>query len=206
MRSTVPLPFLCALLLSAAGLGSCAAAAVASGQPAPDFTAIDIAGKTHRLSEYRGRIVVLEWLAPACPYVQRQYRSGSMPATQAMAGAAGAVWLQVNSSAVGDHDPAKSVEWQKKFGVFATAYLRDERGRLGRLFGAETTPHLFVISPEGTLVYQGAIDDQPNASQNTTMAAHNYVRAALKALKEGRPVEPATTKPYGCGVKYAGEP
>jgi peroxiredoxin len=195
-----------ALVLLAAGAASDSRAAVASGQPAPDFTVIDVTGKTHQLSAYRGKVVVLEWVAPSCPYVQRLYRSGSMPATQAMAGAAGAVWLQVNSSAVGDMAPNKSIEWQKKFGVFAAAYIRDESGRIGRLFGAETTPHLFVINRDGLVVYQGAIDDQPNASQANTMAAHNYVREALNALKEGRRVEPATTKPYGCSVKYGAEP
>jgi hypothetical protein len=180
-------------------------AAVASGQPAPDFTVTDIAGKTQKLSAYRGKIVVLEWVSPGCPYVLRLYRSGSMPSTQAVAGVAGAVWLQINSGSAGDLDAAKTVEWQKKQGAVATAYIRDESGRLGRLYGAETTPHLYVIAPDGTLAYQGAIDDQPSASLANTTAAHNYVKAALAALREGRSVQTATTKPYGCGVKYGAE-
>lgn len=182
-----------------------ARAAVDSGKPAPDFTVTDVAGKTHQLSDYRGKIVILEWLNPACPYVLRHYRSGNMPSTQAAAAADGAIWLQVNSTAMGDLDPAATAEWQKKQGVVATAYIRDQGGKLGRLFAAETTPHLYVIAKDGTLAYQGAIDDQPNAIQANTMDAHNYVKAALAALKAGKPVATATTKPYGCAVKYGGE-
>jgi hypothetical protein len=179
-----------------------AQATVAPGQPAPDFTVTDVAGKSHKLSDYRGKIVILEWLNPACPYVLRHYRSGNMPSTQAAAAAEGAIWLQVNSTAMGDLDPAATADWQKKQNVVATGYVRDQSGKLGRLFAAETTPHLYVIARDGTLAYQGAIDDQPNAIQANTMDAHNYVKAALTALKAGKPVETATTKPYGCGVKY----
>ena len=127
-----------------------------------------------------------------------------MPATQAAAAADGAVWLQINSSAMGDLDASKSIEWQQKQRVIATAYVRDQSGNIGRLFGAETTPHLYVIAQDGTLAYQGAIDDQPNASQANTTSAHNYVRAALAALKADKPVAKPTTQPYGCGVKYGG--
>jgi len=182
-----------------------ARAATASGQPAPDFTFTDLAGKTQKLSDFRGKVVVLEWLNPACPYVLRHYRSGNMPATQALAAADGAVWLQINSTAMGDLDAAKSVEWQQKNNVVATAYLRDQTGKIGRLYGAQTTPHLYVIGRDGTLAYQGAIDDQPSASLANTTSAHNYVKAALAALKAGRPVEKATTEPYGCAVKYGSE-
>lgn len=186
-------------------LGWASVFAAESGRPAPEFSVTDIAGKTHRLSDYRGKIVVLEWLNPACPYVTRHYRSGNMPATQAAAAEAGAIWLQVNSTAMGDLDAAKTQEWQKKQGVVATAYLRDVEGKLGRLYGAQTTPHLYVIAADGALAYQGAIDDQPQATQANTMDAHNYVKAALAALKAGKPVEKATTTPYGCGVKYGAE-
>ncbi len=211
--SSVPRPsgllhrWLALLTLAALGLAPAVRAAVAPGQPAPDFTVTDITGKTHALSAYRGKIVVLEWLAPGCPYVLRHYRSGNLPATQSAALADGAVWLQINSSAMGDLDLAKTEEWRKKNGVApAVAYIRDEAGQLGRAFGAETTPHLFVISADGTLAYQGAIDDQPGASQANTVHAHNYVKAAIAALKAGRPVETATSKPYGCGVKYGAAP
>jgi len=178
------------------------AAGVESGKVAPEFEFTDLAGETRKLSDFRGRVVVLEWLSPGCTYVGRHYRSGNMQSTQAVAAADGAVWLQVNSSVMGDLDPAKSLEWQKKQGVLATAYIRDASGKLGRLYGAETTPHLYVIDKDGTLAYQGAIDDQPQASQAMTMSAHNYVKAALAALKAGQTVEPGTTKAYGCGVKY----
>lgn len=179
--------------------------AAESGKPAPEFSVTDILGKKHRLSDYRGKIVVLEWLNPACPYVTRHYRSGNMPATQAAAAEAGAVWLQVNSTAMGDLDAGKTQEWQKKQGVVATGYLRDVDGKLGRLYGAKTTPHLYVIGPDGTLAYQGAIDDQPQATQANTQSAHNYVKAAIVALKAGKPVETPATEPYGCAVKYGAE-
>ena len=192
----------CLVVLLAGGAATAVLAGVESGQPAPDFTFTDLAGRTQKLSDFRGKVVVLEWLNPACPYVVRHYRSGNMPSTQAAAAADGAVWLQVNSTAMGDLDPAKSAEWQQKQGVVATAYIRDQSGKLGRLFGAQTTPHCFVIGRDGTLVYQGAIDDQPQASQANTSSAHNYVKAVLAAVKAGRPVEVATTPPYGCGVKY----
>lgn len=194
-----------AVAMAAALIVSESRAAVDSGRPAPDFTVTDIAGKTHRLSDFRGKVVVLEWLNPGCPFVVRHYRSGNMQSTQKAAAADGAVWLQVNSGSIGDLDAAKSVEWQTKQGVTATAYIRDETGKLGRLFGARTTPHLFVIGKDGTLAYQGAIDDQPNASVTNTMSAHNYVKAALTALREGKPVEKASSQPYGCGVKYGAE-
>ena len=197
---------LCAVTLAAAVVVPTALAAVESGKPAPDFTFTDLAGKTRKLSDFRGKVVVVEWLNPACPYVVRHYRSGNMQDTQTVAAAAGAVWLQVNSTAMGDLDPQKSAEWQKKQGVVATAYLRDQSGQFGRLFGAQTTPHCFVIGPDGTLVYQGAIDDQPQASQANTTSAHNYVKAALAALAAGRPVEVPSTLPYGCGVKYGDRP
>lgn len=190
---------------SAIAAGSVGRAAVESGKPAPDFAFTDLEGKSRTLAEFRGKVVVLEWLNPACPYVVRHYRSGNMQSTQAVAAADGAVWLQFNSAAMGDLDPAKSAEWQKKQGVVATAYVRDQSGKIGRLFGAQTTPHCFVIGRDGTLVYQGAIDDQPQASQANTPDAHNYVKAALAALKAGKPVEKATTSSYGCGVKYGAE-
>jgi hypothetical protein len=179
-------------------------AAVESGRPAPDFTFTDAAGQPRKLSEFRGKIVVLEWLNPACPVVGRHYRSGNMPATQRAAAEAGAVWLQINSNAMGDLDATQSAEWQKKQGVVAAAYIRDQSGNLGRLFAAETTPHVYVIAKDGTLAYQGAIDDQPTASLANTTSAHNYVKAALAALKAGKPVEKSKTQPYGCGVKYGG--
>ncbi len=195
----------CVVALIVIGAAVVARGAVDSGKPAPEFSVTDISGKTHSLAGYRGKVVVLEWLNPACPYVVRHYRSGNMPATQSAAAAHGVIWLQVNSTAIGDLDAAKSIEWQKKQGVIAAGYIRDADGKLGRLYGAQTTPHLFVIGKDGTLAYQGAIDDQPSASQAMTTSAHNYVKTTLAALKAGEPVKTARTEPYGCGVKYASE-
>lgn len=196
-------------LLATAGLAllfvSPVCAGAEAGQPAPAFSVTDVAGKSHSLAAYRGKVVVLEWLNPGCPFVVRHYRSGNMQSTQAMAVADGAIWLQVNSGAMGDLDAAKSIEWQTKQGVTVTGYVRDQTGKLGRLFGAQTTPHLFVIAKDGTLAYQGAIDDQPNANVTNTASAHNYVKAALAALKAGKPVEKTSTPSYGCGVKYGAE-
>lgn len=180
-------------------------AAVESGQPAPDFSFTDLAGKSATLADFRGQVVVLEWLNPACPYVVRHYRSGNLPETQRLVAADGAVWLQINSMAMGDLDAATSFEWQKKQGVVATGYIRDRSGKLGRLYGARNTPHVFVISKDGKLVYQGAVDDQPQGSQATASSAFNYVKAALDALKANRPVEKPTTPPYGCEIKYSSE-
>ena len=195
----------CVALVAGGGFVSAARAGVEPGRPAPDFTFTDLAGKEQKLSDFRGKVVVLEWLNPACPYVLRHYRSGNLPATQALAAAEGVVWLQINSTAMGDLDAAKSVEWQKKNGVVATAYIRDQTGKIGRLYGAQTTPHLYVIGRDGTLAYQGAIDDQPSASLANTTSAHNYVKAALSALKAGQPVAKPMTEPYGCAVKYGSE-
>lgn len=205
MMSSTSKTLLAAMALGAALMFNVSQAAVASGQPAPEFTVTDLTGKTHRLADFRGKVVVLEWLNPGCPFVVRHYKSGNMQSTQKAAAADGAVWLQINSGAMGDLDPAKSAEWQAKQGVTATAYIRDQNGKLGRLFDAKTTPHLFVIGKDGTLAYQGAIDDQPNASVTNTTSAHNYVKAALTALREAKPVETTSAPPYGCGVKYGAE-
>jgi AhpC/TSA family len=197
--------FAAAAVLLAACSAPVVRAAVESGRLAPDFTFTDLAGKTQKLSDFRGKIVVLEWLNPACPYVVRHYRSGNLPATQKLAAAEGVVWLQINSMAMGDLDAAKSAEWQQKQGVIATAYIRDPGGKIGRLYGAQTTPHCFVIGRDGKLAYRGAIDDQPQASVANTDSAHNYVKAALTALKAGRPLEKTTTTPYGCEIKYGSD-
>ena len=177
------------------------AAPLESGKPAPDFTLTDINGKTHKLSDYNGKIVVLEWVNPECPVVVGHYRAKNMQETQKAAAADGAVWLQINSGhpgAQGDYDQTAATEWQKKQGVTATAYLRDQSGKVGRLYGATNTPHMYVINKDGTLVYQGAIDSNARDMANAT----NYVKAALAAIKTGKPVEKAATKAYGCGIKY----
>jgi len=182
-----------------------ARAAVTIGQPAPDFTLTDIQGQTHRLADYRGRIVVLEWVNPTCPFVVKHYGSGNMPALQHAAAADGVVWLSINSGrpgAEGDFEPAQVTAWMKRVGAAPTAYFRDRDGKVGRLYEAKTTPHMFVITADGTLVYEGAIDSIRSAKVEDIAKATNYVKAALAAVKSGQPVEKATSQPYGCSVKY----
>ncbi len=196
-------------LLAVSALAAIAAqdalAGVAVGQPAPDFSLTDINGQVRRLSDYRGKTVVLEWANPECPIVRKHYLSGNMPSLQKYAAAAGVVWLSINSGhpgAEGDFAPARAAQWLSSTGAAPTAYMRDQDGRVGHLYGAKATPHMFVISADGTLVYAGAIDSIPSADPADIARATNYVRAALDALKAGKPVAVATSRAYGCSVKY----
>ncbi len=181
-------------------------AAVESGQPAPDFTLTDIHGKTHRLADYRGKPVILEWHNPECPVVGKHYESRNIPQLQAEATAAGAVWLVVNSNRPGsqgaDYSVEKTSDYLGRHGAAPSAYLRDPNGKVGKQYGAKTTPHVYLIDAQGTLVYQGAIDDTPGGSKKDLPKAKNYIRAGLAALKEGKPLADSATKPYGCGIKY----
>ncbi len=198
-------------LLFAAMLGMAsvipAAAAPEVGKPAPDFTLTAIDGKSHALSSFKGKTVVLEWVNPECPFVVKHYeKSGNMPKTQKAALADGVVWLQINSGhagAQGDFEPAKVKEWMTKTGAASSAYFRDADGKVGKLYDARTTPHMFVINPQGVLVYAGGIDDIRSANPDDIAKATNYVTAALADLKAGRAVQTATSRPYGCSVKYA---
>jgi peroxiredoxin len=188
--------------LFAAGLLSAATV----GQPAPAFTLTDLDGKTHSLADFKGKTVVLEWVNPLCPFVVKHYeKSGNLPATQAAAKADGVVWLQINSAAPGkqgDYDAAAAKEWQTKNKVVAAAYLRDVDGKVGKAYDAKTTPQIFVINAEGVLVYNGAIDSKRSTNAADIESSENYVKSALAALKEGKPVPTPTTQPYGCSVKY----
>lgn len=197
------------LFAGAASLALFAVAAQAApivGQTAPDFTLTDINGQKHSLAEYKGKTVVLEWVNPECPFVVKHYQgSGNMPATQKAAAAEGAVWLTINSGhagAQGDYSAAEVQAWQKKTGASATAYLRDQDGKVGKLYDARHTPTLFIVNPAGTLVYAGGIDDINSTDVDDIPKATNYVKAALTDLKAGRPVAKATSKAYGCSVKY----
>jgi len=202
------LPFIARFALMAAATLAAPAlsrAAPVVGQPAPDFTLTDLNGQTHRLSDYKGKIVVLEWTNPECPIVRKHYESGNMPSLQKSAAADGVVWLSINSShagAEGDYDKPAVESWLKSHSATPTAYFRDQNGKVGHEYHATATPNMFVITADGTLAYAGAIDSIPSADQSDIARATNYVRAALDAVKSGRPVPVASTRPYGCSVKY----
>ena len=175
------------------------------GQAAPDFSAPDLAGKAVKLSDFRGKFVVLEWTNPECPYVRRHYDSGNMPSLQKEFAAKGVVWLAVNSSSPesGEFTPPEGMtKWVAAKGAAPTAVLIDKDGKVGRLYGARTTPHMYVIDPQGKLVYVGAIDDKRWANVEETKSAKNHVRAALGEAMAGKPVAVSATTPYGCSVKY----
>ncbi len=185
-----------------------AQAAPEIGKPAPDFSAVDSNGKTVKLSAYRGKIVVLEWTNDGCPYVHKHYDSGNMQSLQKDAAAKSAVWLTIISSAPGMQgyaDGARANGLTKSRGAAPAAVLLDPEGALGHLYNARTTPHMFIVNADGTLVYMGGIDDQPTKDAATLATAKNYVRAALDAISAGKPVSEAITRPYGCSVKYAPE-
>jgi len=195
------------LCLLAVGLGltSFATARVEIGSAAPNFALTDIDGRMHRLSDYRGKVVILEWVNPECPFVVKHYESGNLPRTQAAATTQGSVWLLINSGrpgAQGDFSADEARAWQAQTGAAATAYIRDSDGTVGRLYDAKTTPHLFIITPDGTLAYDGAIDSIRSTRQSDIEKAENYVTSALDALARGEPVKTAVTRPYGCTIKY----
>lgn len=178
------------------------AGGVEIGKPVPEFTLTDIHGKTHKLSDYKGKIVILEWTNPNCPFVQRVYREGIMTATQKKAAEKGAVWITINSTHPKHKDFETNEELAKIYKEWKaqyTAFLTDLEGTVGRMFDAKTTPHMFVIDKDGKLVYAGAIDDDPRGSKAEKV---NYVQVALDELSSGKPVSIATTKSYGCSMKY----
>lgn len=197
-------PLITALLLSTLGPAALAAAIV--GQPAPAFTARDTGGKAVSLSDFKGRHVVLEWVNPGCPYVQKHYGAGNMQATQKAAVDQGVVWLAINTTARdhGDYKPpADMAAWMAKNKSAATATLMDAEGSVGRAYGARTTPHLYIVDPAGMLVYVGAIDSKPTANPADIPSAVNHVKQALAESLAGKPVSVASTRAYGCTVKYA---
>jgi hypothetical protein len=186
-------------------MNSHAVAAPAVGQKAPDFVAVDTAGKQHRLSDFAGKFVVLEWTNPGCPFVRKHYGSGNMPATQKAATEKGVVWLAVNSTerAAGDYlKPAALDAWMKEQSAAPTAVLMDEDGVIGRAYAARTTPHLYIIDPKGVLVYAGGIDSIASSRTEDIKTATNYVNQALGEAFGGKPISAATTRPYGCSIKY----
>jgi len=184
---------------------SVAQAAVAPGQAAPEFSLVDINRKVQKLSDYRGKYVVLEWFNSECPFVQKHYESGNMQALQARYTQKGVVWLGINSTSPRHsnyRDPARSQAILKEWKSAPTAFVLDPDGTVGKQYGARTTPHMYVIDPNGTLVYVGGIDDKPSISQRDIATAKNLVAAALDESLSGKPVGTPSAMPYGCSVKY----
>jgi len=174
------------------------------GKAAPAFTLTDANGKSHTLADFKGKTVVMEWTNADCPFVQKHY-SGNMQKQQAQATSSDVVWLTVNSSASGKQghvDGKGALQVIARTGAKQTAYLLDAPGKVGRDYGAKTTPHMYVIDPAGTLQYAGAIDSIPSADQDDISKATQYVPQALADLKAGKAVRVATSQPYGCSVKY----
>ena len=193
---------LLALVLAAA---SSALLALTPGSQAPDFKGTDSKGVAHTLSQYRGKYIVLEWANQGCPFDQKHYLSGNMESLQRQWTGKGVVWFSVLSSAPGEQgsvSPAEENQYLKKMNAAPTAALLDNQGTIGKLYQAKTTPHIFVIDPQGKLIYQGAIDDKPTTDQADIKTAHNYLNDALNSAMAGKPVAVASTRPYGCSVKY----
>jgi peroxiredoxin len=182
-----------------------ASAAARVGAPAPDFAGVDTQGKTHRLADYRGKTVVLEWTNHDCPYVRKHYGAGNLQAQQREAAAQGVVWLSVISSAPGKQghvSPAEADALTQSRNAAPQAVILDPEGRIGRAYGAQTTPHLYIIDEAGALVYMGGIDSIATANPDDIPQATQYVRVALQEKAAGAPISAAVTRPYGCSVKY----
>ena len=193
------------LALAAMAFASPAFAAAEVGSAAPAFTAKDTKGNDISLGDFKGKNVVLEWTNHKCPFVVKHYKSGNMQETQQEAVEDGAVWISIVSSAPGKQGhltPEESMSIDKENGSHFTHKILDESGEIGKAYGAKTTPHMFVIDKEGTLVYAGAIDSVPDADSASIEDAENYVEEALDDLEDGEPVKVSTSAPYGCGVKY----
>lgn len=184
---------------------SSAVAAPAVGQPAPDFNLVSTDGKSVHLSDFRGKHVVLEWTNPGCPFVRKHYGAGNMQAVQQEAAAKGVVWLAINSTETGSVDylkPASLATWLVRHKATQTAILMDEEGLVGKAYGARTTPHMYIVGPQGTLLYAGGIDSIPSAKVDDIKIAINYVRQGLTEALTGRAISVPVTQPYGCSVKY----
>jgi len=198
---------LTAALFTSLALASASALANATvGQPAPAFSAVDTSGKTVSLADFKGRHVVLEWVNPGCPFVRKHYDSANMLFKDKGATDKGVVWLAINTTATdaGDYlKPAAMAEWMSKQRAAASATLMDSDGKVGRAYGARTTPHMYVINAKGTLVYAGAIDSKASANPADIPSSTNHINVALAESLAGKPVSVASTRPYGCSVKYS---
>ena len=176
------------------------------GDPAPGFTASGSDGKSYNLAEYRGKYVVLEWHNNGCPYTRKHYESGNMQRLQKEWTGKGVVWFTVISSAPGTQGYVTADQenaYMSKMHATPTAALLDPNGEIGHMYDAKTTPHMIVINPSGNIIYDGAIDDHPTPDQSDIASSKNYVDVALQEAMSGKPVQTASTRPYGCSVKYA---
>lgn len=194
-----------ACLALVAGFVTWPALAVPVGGPAPDFALTDLQGKPVKLSDYKGKYVVLEWTNPGCPFVQKHYDSGNMPRLQKEATAHGVVWLTLNSTSPSHQDfetPQQLSGWLGSKGAAPTAALLDKDGKVGHLYSAKTTPHMYVIDPQGKLIYAGAIDSIRSTDVEDIKTATNYVKVALAEARAGKPVSVSSTQAYGCTIKY----
>ena len=190
----------------ALAIAPCAATAQAVvGSAAPAFTATDSHGQSHSLDQYRGKYVVLEWHNQGCPYTKKHYDSGNMQSLQKAWTAKGVAWFTVISSAPGEQGyvtDSQENSYLAQMHADPTAVLMDADGKLGHLYGAKTTPEMYVIDPNGKLIYEGAIDDRPTPDISDVKGADNYLNDALTAAMAGKPVIKSYTRPYGCSVKY----
>lgn len=197
---TLTLALLAAPMIHAATPGT-----MKAGETSPDFTLTGADGKSYKLSQFKGKTVVLEWFNKDCPYVRKFYDSKTMQALQKEQTGKGVVWLSIISSAAGKEGAITAEEATKlmtDWGMGSTAILFDSKGDVGKMYGAKTTPHMYVVDKAGKLAYMGAIDDRPSATKKSLDGATNYVTAALSAMEKGEAVKNPSTTPYGCSVKY----
>jgi peroxiredoxin len=174
-------------------------------KPAPEFTLTDTNGKTHSLADFKGKYVVLEWVNFGCPFVKKHYNSGNMQKLQKTYTDKDIVWLSICSSGEGKQgfmEPDEINEELEERNAAMTAYLVDASGKVGKMYGARTTPHMYIINPKGVLVYAGGIDDIASTDTDDIGKAKNYISANLDLLLEGKGMDTQVSKPYGCGVKY----
>jgi peroxiredoxin len=193
-------------IASSFGASSALSATLKIGEKAPAFELTDAKGKTHDLKKYLGKTVVLEWLNYGCPFVKKHYNSKNMQGLQKRYTDKKVVWLSVVSSAKGKQGFAEAPEMDKlnqEKGNAASAVLLDPSGKVGKLYGAKTTPHLYVVNKKGVLVYQGAIDDHPSTDEDDIKGSKNFISEALDQTLAGKPILVTETEPYGCSVKYA---
>lgn len=175
------------------------------GAAAPQFTAKDSKGNAVSLSDFKGKVVVLEWFNPNCPFIKKFYKNGAMQKQQSELTAKGVVWLTINSSAPGKNghlSPDGAEASRNELGMKSSALLLDSDGGVGKAYGARITPHMFIVKGDGTVAYAGAVDSEPSTDSDDIAGATNYVTAAVEALLAGKAVEAPSTEPYGCPIKY----